>query len=116
MHSGFMGLRGACPMNLRRPRKTVPLSAQAKADIQRIDQIWTDCRKTYGKGGPFLFGKFSAADAMYAPVATRFDTYGVSASEPSRRYMTAVMATPAFREWKEAALKETWRIEEDEVD
>jgi glutathione S-transferase len=116
MHSGFSGLRNACPMNLRRTRKPVALNAQAKSDIQRVDQIWGDCRKTYGKGGSFLFGKFCAADAMFAPVVTRFDTYALACGEPSRRYMTAVMATPAFRDWREAALKERWRIAADEVD
>jgi glutathione S-transferase len=116
MHSGFSALRNACPMNLRRPRKAIPLSTQVKADAARIDKIWSDCRKTYGKSGPFLFGKFSGADAMFAPVVTRFDTYAIPCNEPSRRYMTAVMATPAFREWKEAGVKEPWRIAADEVD
>jgi glutathione S-transferase len=116
MHAGFSALRGACPMNLRRPRKPVALSDAVKRDIQRIDRIWSDCRGTYGKGGPFLFGRFCAADAMYAPVATRFDTYALPCGEASRRYIAAVMATPAFKEWKEAALKETWTIAADEVD
>jgi glutathione S-transferase len=116
MHAGFSALRNACPMNLRRPRRPVAMSDEVKKDAARIDKIWSDCRKTYGKGGAFLFGKFCAADAMFAPVASRFDTYEVPCGETSRRYMAAVMATPAFAEWKEAALKEKGVIAADEVD
>ncbi len=116
MHSGFAALRNACPMNLHRPRRAIALSAEAKADIARIDALWRDCRRTYGKKGKFLFGAFGNVDAMFAPVVTRFDTYDVKISPESRAYMDAVMATPAFRAWKEAALQETWRIEASEID
>jgi glutathione S-transferase len=116
MHAGFSALRNACPMNLRREKKPVPMSDAARADCQRIIALWRDCREAYGKGGKFLFGKFSIADAMYAPIVTRFDTYAVPVDKDTRAYMDAVMNTRAFREWKEAALKETWRIAEDEVD
>src|SRR5438874_355926 len=73
MHAGFQALRNECPMNFRRPVRARDLSIDAHANIQRIEDIWTDCRQRYG--GPFLFGRFGAADAMYAPVVARFQTY-----------------------------------------
>lgn len=116
MHAGFTGLRNACPMNLRRPQKPVVLNDATKADVARIEQIWRECRKTYGKGGKFLFGKFCIADAMFAPVATRFETYAIPVAKDTRAYMDAIMATKAFQTWKAAALKETWIVPHDEVD
>lgn len=116
MHAGFTGLRNACPMNLRRPQKPVVLNDATNADVARIEQIWRECRKTYGKGGKFLFGKFCIADAMFAPVATRFETYAIPVAKDTRAYMDAVMATKAFQKWKAAALKETWIVTHDEVD
>jgi glutathione S-transferase len=114
MHGGFAALRGECPMNFWRPVKRRELSADALADVARIDAMWSECRVRYG--GPFLFGAFGAADAMYAPVASRFHTYAVEVGERSRAYMDAVMALPAWREWKEAALKEPWILPYDEPD
>ena len=116
MHAGFTGLRNTCPMNLRRPAKPVVLNEATKADIARIEEIWRECRKTYGKGGKFLFGKFCNADAMFAPVVTRFETYAIPVAKDTRTYMDAVMATKALQEWKAAALKETWIVPYDEVD
>jgi len=116
MHAGFSALRNACPMNLRRPRKAVALSDAVKSDVQRIENIWRECRTNYGKNGKFLFGKFCNADSMFAPVVTRFDTYDIKVAKDTRQYMDNVMATPAFKAWKEAALKETWIIPHDEVD
>ena len=116
MHAGFTGLRNACPMNLRRPQKPVVLNESTKAEIARIEEIWRECRKTYGKGGKFLFGKFCNADAMFAPVITRFETYAIPVAKDTRAYMDAVMATEAFQTWKTAALKETWIVPHDEVD
>jgi glutathione S-transferase len=84
--------------------------------VQRIDALWTDCRTRFGGGGPFLFGGFGAADAMYAPVVSRFHTYDIDVSGPSRAYMEAVMALPAWRDWRAAALVERWVLAEDEVD
>jgi glutathione S-transferase len=78
--------------------------------------MWTDCRARFGRGGAFLFGTFGAADAMYAPVVSRFHTYAVEVGAAARAYMTAVMGLPAWREWQEAALKEPWVLAEDEVD
>ena len=116
MHAGFSGLRNACPMNLRRRQKPVVLNEATKADVARIEEIWRECRKTYGKGGKFLFGKFCNADAMFAPVVTRFETYAIPVAKDTRAYMDAVMATKAFQTWKAAALKETWIVPHDEVD
>jgi glutathione S-transferase len=118
MHAGFLALRNACPMNLRRSQKPPPrpLGDDVRSNVARIEAVWRECRKLYGKGGPFLFGKFTIADAMYAPVATRFDTYALPVSRSSREYMDAVMSTAAFRAWKADALKEKWIIPADEVD
>lgn len=116
MHAGFSALRSACPMNLRRARKAVPLSDAVRDDVGRIEHIWRDCRRRFGKGGRFLFGKFSNADAMFAPVATRFETYMVPVADDTRAYVANVVSTPAFLAWKDAALKEPWTIAADEVD
>jgi glutathione S-transferase len=111
MHSGFLPLRNECGMNLHRPIGRVPLSADAKANIARVEEIWRDCRQRYGSRGPFLFGEFSGADAMYAPVVHRFRTYAIEVGVEAKAYMETMMALPAFREWTEAGLAETLVIE-----
>lgn len=116
MHSGFHALRNACPMNLRRPRRPVKMDQAVRKDLARIEEIWRTARDKYAKGGKFLFGKFSNADAMFAPVVTRFDTYDIAVASDTREYMANIMATNAFVTWKEAALKETWVVPSDEVD
>ncbi len=116
MHSGYRNLRDACPMNLRRDIKPVPMNEGVLKEVERIEALWRQCRKAYGKGGPFLFGKFGIADAMFAPVVTRFDTFDIKVAADTQHYMNAVLATPAFHEWKAAALKEKWTVAEDEVD
>ena len=116
MHAGFVPLRRQCPMNMWRPVKKLELSADTAANVARIDAMWSDCRARFGDRGPFLFGRFGAADAMYAPVVSRFHTYGVEVSPASADYMQAMMALPAWQEWYAAALKEEWVLEEDEVD
>lgn len=116
MHAGFMALRSACPMNLRRPKRRVPMDNKVLADVRRIEELWASCRSTYGQSGPFLFGAFCNADAMYAPVVTRLDTYDIPVSAKTRAYMEAVMDTASFKAWKEAALLETWIVPSDEVD
>lgn len=116
MHAGFGALRNACPMNIRRPPKPVPLDDAVTRDIARIEQLWRDCRAKFGKGGKFLFGKFSIADAMYTPVVSRFETFAIPVAADTRAYMDAILATPAFTSWREAALKETWIVPADEVD
>jgi glutathione S-transferase len=103
-------------MNLRRPRRAIALDQAVRADIARIDTLWRECRKTYGKKGRYLFGAFGNADAMFTPVVTRFDTYDISVSSESRAYMEAVLTTPAFKLWKEAALEEPWILAREERD
>ncbi len=110
MHSGFAALRSECGMNIHRPVGPKPLSDAAKADIARIQQIWTACRQRYGRGGPYLFGAFSAADAMFAPVVHRFRTYAIELDSIAEGYMAVMQALPAFHEWTEAALAETLLI------
>ncbi len=116
MHSGFVALRNECGMNLHRPVKAKPLSEAARADIARVQEIWTDCRTRYGAQGPYLFGEFSAADAMYAPVVHRFGTYAINVSPVVRDYMTAMIAFPAFAEWTAAGLGESILIERLEIE
>lgn len=116
MHAGFMPLRRQLPMNARRPVKVRALDEAAGADAARIDTIWRDCRARFSADGAFLFGSFGAADAMYAPVVWRFHTYAVAVSAPVRAYMDAVMALPAWTEWREAARREPWVLPHDEVD
>jgi glutathione S-transferase len=116
MHSGFLPLRRHLPMNVRRPVKRRSLDAAVTADVARIEAIWNECRARFGAGGPFLYGAFSAADAMYAPVVWRFHTYAVEVSTAAQAYMRAVMALPASVEWREAARREPWVLPHDEVD
>jgi glutathione S-transferase len=116
MHSGFVALRNECGMNLHRPVGAKPLSENARADIARIQQIWSECRGHYGKTGPYLFGAFSGADAMYAPVVHRFRTYAIEATPAVRDYMDAMMSLPAFEQWTSAGLAETLVIEKFEND
>jgi glutathione S-transferase len=116
MHSGFQALRNECPVNIRRVPKAINLSDAALADIKRIDDLWGECRKKYGKSGPFLFGKFSNADAMFAPVASRFQTFDIKISKTGAAYVKSLLATEAYQSWKAMALKEPWVVKEDEVD
>jgi glutathione S-transferase len=111
MHSGFLPLRNECGMNLHRPIRAVALSADARANVARVEEIWTECRERYGRLGPFLFGAFGAADAMFAPVVHRFRTYAVEVAPAARAYMDTMMALPAFDEWTKAGLAETLIIE-----
>jgi len=114
MHAGFLPLRRHLPMNVARPVKSRALDDGARADVARIDAIWSDCRAKFG--GPFLFGPFGAADAMYAPVVWRFHTYAVEVGAAARDYMRAVMGLPAWAEWRDAARRESWVLPHDEVD
>jgi glutathione S-transferase len=116
MHSGFAALREECGMNLHRPVGAKALSAAARADIARIQQSWSECRERYGKLGPYLFGAFSGADAMYGPVVHRFRTYAIPVTPAVRDYMHTMMALPAFQQWTGAALAETLVIEKFEVE
>jgi glutathione S-transferase len=116
MHAGFVPLRSQLPMNTWRPVKRHALDDAASVNVARIDAMWTDCRARFGQNGPFLFGTFGAADAMYAPVVWRFHTYAVEVGVIARAYMRAVMALPAWDEWRRAARQEPWVLPHDEPD
>lgn len=110
MHSGFPALRGDCPMDIRGRRETPELTAPLAADIERVDAIWCETLETFGGDGPFLFGGWSAADAVYAPVVTRVRTYDLPRSETAERYMQAVEAHPLMVALAEEAESEPWWI------
>lgn len=116
MHAGFVPLRRHLPMNMWRPVKSRELPPEVRANVDRIEGMWSDCRSRFGAEGPFLFGGFGAADAMYAPMVSRLHTYAVEVAAETRSYMDAMMALPAWREWHSAALVEPWVLPEDEVD
>jgi glutathione S-transferase len=116
MHAGFVPLRRLLPMNMWRPVQKRDLTPEVRSSVRRIEAMWTDCRTRYGASGPFLFGAFGTTDAMYAPVVSRFHTYAVEVNAVARAYMDAVMALPAWGEWRAAALQEPWVLAEDEVD
>ena len=113
MHSGFGALRDACPMNMRRPVEILQVDEGVQADIARIEQIWSECLDM--SGGPFLYGAFTNADAMYAPIVSRIATYGLSDAPVVERYSRAVMDTSGWRLWQEAALNEKWIVAVDEI-
>jgi glutathione S-transferase len=115
MHSGFTTLRSLWPMNARTRNRRTALTAALEADIERIDEIWNDCRGRFGGGGPWLFGDYSVADAMYAPVVLRFNTYGARISQAARWYMASVLEDGALQDWLQAAKQEPWIIDADEV-
>lgn len=115
MHAGFTNLRSAMPMNVRRTILGRERTAEVDKDIARIQAVWGDARAKFGQGGPFLFGKFSNADAMYAPVVTRFKTYGVKLDAVSQAYADAILAHPAVRQWYADAEAESWVIEKYEL-
>jgi glutathione S-transferase len=116
MHAGFAALRRHCTMNFWLPPQPRPQGEDVMADVARIETLWNDCRARFGTSGPFLFGAFGAADAMYAPVVARFHNYGLPVGKGARAYMAAVMELPAWREWREAALKEPWVMRHNEPD
>jgi glutathione S-transferase len=114
MHSGFISLRQALPMNIKAHFPKFKVWSKAAADIERILTIWGECLKSYG--GPFLFGDLSMADAMYAPVVSRFRTYDVALDGALRAYAERIWALPAMVEWREAAMSEAEEIEELEAE
>jgi glutathione S-transferase len=111
MHSGFTALRSEMPMNVRAAFPGFPKSAAVERDVARMTSLWTECRKAHGARGPFLFGQFTIADAMFAPVVWRFKTYDVKLADEAADYMTAMLGLPAMRAWAEAAQHEPWRVE-----
>lgn len=113
MLSGFTALRGACPMNLRRPKRQIQLPDGVASNVARIEALWKDARQR--SGGPFLFGNFSAADAMFAPVVSRFETYELVSDAETLEYMAQVKRHPAWQKWEKDALAEQWIVDEDEA-
>jgi glutathione S-transferase len=111
MHSGFTALRDHLPMNMRSSFPNRGVTPEVQSDINRITAIWRDCRKRFGAEGPFLFGGFTIADAMYAPVVSRFRTYKIELEEEAQAYTDAVWALPALQEWLTAAKNEPMIIE-----
>jgi glutathione S-transferase len=103
MHSGFQALRDEYPMNVRARDRRVPMTAQLKRDIERVDALWAECRNVYGADGSWLFGEFSIADAMFAPVVFRFQSYGAELRPESVSYLRHALADPTLREWQSAA-------------
>ena len=117
MHAGFQALRNHLPVNFARRVIKRDLPQPVIDNVRRIEAVWADCRARFGAGGPFLFGeRFGNADAMYAPVVSRFHTYAVDVTSQSRAYMDAVMALPAFKAWTAAGIAEPWLFAEDEAD
>lgn len=108
MHSGFSALRDACPMNMRRPAEKRTGTAAVTADVERVLAIWAECLEA--SGGPFLFGQFTIADAMYAPVVSRFATYGLTEDPVAARYHDAMTGTAAWQQWETEALAEPWVV------
>ena len=116
MHAGFAALRSGYPMNIRARDRHVPMTAALAEAIARLDQLWSDCRERFGAGGPWLFGRYSAADAMYLPVALRFRTYGTEGlNTVARDYVSTAVADPLLASWLAAATAETETIEHEEV-
>jgi glutathione S-transferase len=115
MHAGFSALRGACPMNVAWVHETRDRGPQVAADVARISAIWREARERFGAGGPFLFGGFTAADAMFAPVVSRFASYSIALDTVCSAYRDAVLATKGFQSWRLGALAEPWIIAEDEA-
>jgi glutathione S-transferase len=110
MHSGFANLRVKMPMNCRACRPGSGRGPRVQEDIDRICRIWRECRVRHGAAGEFLFGEFTAADAMFAPVASRFQTYGVELGPNEAEYARVILALPAVRDWIKDAHNEAWGI------
>lgn len=114
MHAGFTQLRSHAPMNLRASHAGKVTIESVARDLHRLEALWGGLLAK--SSGPFLFGQFCAADAMFAPVATRLRTYGLPVSDVSSRYIEAIFGLPAFQKWLDLALKEPWIVDDDEID
>jgi glutathione S-transferase len=114
MHAGFMKIRNAAPMNLRASHPNRIDIKEIQPDLDMIEKLWGKCLGEFG--GPFLFGEFCAADAMFAPLATRLKTYDLPMSDLVKSYVEAIYSLSSFQIWYEAALKETSIVEVDEID
>jgi glutathione S-transferase len=115
MHAGFGALRNACPMNARATGRRVPMTPALAQDLRRIDAIWSGCRRDHGERGPWLFGDFSIADAMFAPVVLRARTYGLPLSSLATRYYDTMLADPHLLEWIADSCRDTQVIPHDEA-
>jgi glutathione S-transferase len=114
MHAGFRALRENMPMNIRASHPGKGMTEAVRGEVDRIESLWREARVRFGAGGDFLFGPFTAADAMFSPVVMRLATYGVPCGHEAKRYCEAVKAAPGVRAWVEAALTETEIVAEDE--
>jgi glutathione S-transferase len=110
MHSGFQALRNDCPMKFRESLPGKAISAEVKQDIQRILALWAECHRRFGAGGPFLFGAYCIADAMYTPVVSRFKTYGIPLEGAQAAYAESIWSLPSVQEWLGAARAEPYRM------
>jgi glutathione S-transferase len=115
MHAGFTILRSQWPMNARAEGRRTAANPERAADIARIEDLWADCRRRFGGGGPWLFGGYSVADAMFAPVVLRLRTYGAHLRADSAHYVATVLADAHMRDWLAAAEAESWSIEASEI-
>jgi glutathione S-transferase len=115
MHAGFQALRSACPMNARATGRRVPMTPPLSRDLRRVDGIWSSCRRDHGERGPYLFGAFGVADAMFAPVVLRIRTYGLPLSGLATRYQENMLADPYLAEWIRAAEEETTLLPHEEA-
>jgi glutathione S-transferase len=111
MHAGFRALRDHCPTQFLRPKRAIPLTEEVVADVARIEAAWAEARRRFGAGGAFLFGAFSAADAMFAPVVNRLETYDIAVGAATRDYMAAIKSLPAWKAWIAGGEAEPWRID-----
>ncbi|MGI9416912.1 MAG: glutathione S-transferase family protein [Geminicoccaceae bacterium] len=116
MHAGFTALRGAMPMNIRASHPGKGRAPGVAEDIARIGEIWMSCRSAAAGDGDFLFGPWSAADVMYAPVASRFRTYAVALDPAAQTYADSVLDNGWYKAWEAEALKERWIVPEDEIE
>jgi glutathione S-transferase len=115
MHSSFHNVRSELPMNCRKRFQNIPLSDEAKREVDRIGWLWEKCRTDYGTGGDWLFGEFTIADAMFVPVALRFYGYNIALDHIQAQYVETVMAHPDIREWIQAGMQESEIIPADEI-
>ncbi len=115
MHAGFSILRSQWPMNTRALGRTTGPNPERTAEIARIEPLWSECRARFGSSGPWLFGEYSVADAMYAPVVLRFRTYGARLRDSSVAYLQTVLADTHMRDWLAAGAAESWTIEASEI-
>lgn len=115
MHAGFARLRQVCPTNFRRAPRAIAIPDDVRHEVERIEAAWMATRQQWGHSGPFLFGDFSAADAMFAPVVNRFWTYEIPVKPETRAYMDAIMGLPAWKAWMEGGHAEPWFIEKYEA-